>query len=358
MAGESDDAIMTRRQSGTVAVFGAYGHTGRFVAAELHRRGIAAILSGRDRVKLDLLGVVHPDSDLRVASIEDPASLDRALDGAEVVINCAGPFGETAPAVIEAALRTRCHYLDVTGEALVTIETFARYAESELNVERVRDADIVLVPSMAFYGALGDLLATVALGDWAEADDISIAVALDSWKPTRGTRLAGERRAGRRVIFENGRVEVLPPSNQIPTARWEFPSPFGSQEVIGEFPTVDLVTMSRHLRATKISAYLNVAPIRDLRDPNTPGPEPADESGRSAQIFLVEVVARRDDQKRSAIARGRDIYAITAPIVVEAAARILDGNFKRKGIGAPAEIFDARDFLETLAPEHLTMEIP
>jgi len=256
-----------------------------------------------------------------------------------------------------AALRARCHYLDVTGEALVTIETFARYADSELNIKRVRDADIVLVPSMAFYGALGDLLATVALGDWAKADDISIVVALDSWKPTRGTRLAGERRAGRRVIFENGRLEVLPPSNQIPTAMWEFPSPFGSQEVIGEFPTVDLVTMSRHLRATNINAYLNVAPIRDLRDPNTSGPEPADESGRSAQIFLVEVVARRDDQKRSAIARGRDIYAITAPIVVEAAARILDGNFKRKGIGAPAEIFDARDFLETLAPEHLTMEI-
>ena len=62
--------------------------------------------------------------------------------------------------------------------------------------------------------------------------------------------------------------------------------------------------------------------------------------------------------KSAALSRGgRDIYAITAPIVVEAAARILDGNFKRKGIGAPAEIFDARDFLEALAPEHLTMEI-
>jgi hypothetical protein len=48
VAGESVDVIMTRHQSRTVAVFGAYGHTGRFVAAELHRRGIAAILSGRD----------------------------------------------------------------------------------------------------------------------------------------------------------------------------------------------------------------------------------------------------------------------------------------------------------------------
>ena len=358
MAVANPSDIMTRRANGTVALFGAYGHTGRFVGAELRRRGITAILSGRDPVKLEALARAHPDSDLRVASIEDPTSLDRALDGADVVINCAGPFGETAPALIEAALRARCHYLDVTGEALVTIETFARYAESELNVKRVRDADIVLVPSMAFYGALGDLLATAALGDWQEVDEISIAVALDSWKPTRGTRLAGERRAGRRVVFENGLIEVRPPTGQIPTATWEFPLPFGRQEVVGEFPTVDLVTMSRHLRALKISAYLNLAPIRDLRDPNTSGPEPADESGRSAQIFLVEVVARRADEKRSAIARGRDIYAITAPIAVEAAARILSGRFRKKGIGAPAEIFDARDFLKALAPEHLTIEIP
>ena len=349
---------MTRRANGTVALFGAYGHTGRFVAAELHRRGMTAILSGRDRVKLEALGRVHPNSDLRVASIEDPASLDRVLDGAEVVINCAGPFGETAPAVIEAALRARCHYLDVTGEALVTIETFARYADSELDARRVRDADIVLVPSMAFFGALGDLIATAALSDLSEADEISIAFALDSWKPTRGTRLAGERRAGRRVVFEKGRIEVRPPADQIPTATWEFPSPFGRQDVVGEFPTVDLVTMSRHLRVAKISTYLNLTPIRDLRDPNTSGPQPADETGRSAQIFLVDVLARQGDRKRSAVARGRDIYAITAPIVVEAARSILDGRFKRKGIGAPAEIFDARDFLGALAPEHLTIQIP
>ena len=108
MAGESSLTIMTKRGSRTVAVFGAYGHTGRFVAADLHRRGIPAILSGRDPVKLNLLGPVHPDSDLRVASIEDPASLDRVLEDADIVINCAGPFGETAPALIETALRTRC----------------------------------------------------------------------------------------------------------------------------------------------------------------------------------------------------------------------------------------------------------
>lgn len=340
-----------------IAVFGAYGHTGRFVAAELHRREIIAVLSGRDASKLNALGEVHPGADLRLATIDDPASLDRALDGAEIVINCAGPFAETAPALIDAALRARIHYLDVTGEALVTINTFKQFADIEPDAGRVRDAGVVLVPSMAFYGALGDFLATVAMKDWSAADEISIAVALDSWKPTRGTRLASERRAGRRVVFRNNQLEILPGNESPPTATWDFPPPFGRQDVIGEFPTVDVVTISRHLKTSQLNAYLNLAPMKDLRAPNTTGPEAADESGRSSQIFLVEVVVRRGNEERRAIARGRDIYAVTAPIVVEAAQQIFNGQFKRNGIGAPGEIFAPEDFLRNLAPEHLTFEL-
>jgi hypothetical protein len=52
-----------------------------------------------------------------------------------------------------------------------------------------------------------------------------------------------------------------------------------------------------------------------------------------------------------------DIYAITAPIVVEAVERILAGRVKTKGTAAPGALFDARDVLEALAPEHLTFEI-
>jgi hypothetical protein len=83
----------------------------------------------------------------------------------------------------------------------------------------------------------------------------------------------------------------------------------------------------------------------------------ADESGRSSQIFLVEVVARNGSEERRAIARGRDIYAITAPIVVEAAERVLDGRFKASGVAAAGEVFDARDFLRSLRPAHLSIEI-
>jgi hypothetical protein len=43
---EKTGAAMTSNRA--VTVFGAYGHTGRFVVAELCRRGWAPILSGRD----------------------------------------------------------------------------------------------------------------------------------------------------------------------------------------------------------------------------------------------------------------------------------------------------------------------
>jgi Saccharopine dehydrogenase NADP binding domain len=328
-----------------IAVYGAYGHTAAFVVSELRRRGWSPILCGRDAARLR---AAHPGSDVRVASVDDPRSLDEATAGAAAVINCAGPFADTAPALIDAALRARIHYLDVTAESLVTISTFERYADP------ARAAGVVVAPSMAFFGALGDLLATAVMGTWSSADEIAIAIALDSWNPTRGTRLTGERRAGRRVVFAGGRLEVRPGNEPPPTGRWEFPPPFGLQDVVGELSTADAVTISHHLDVQEIRACMNLRPIGDLSDPDTPGPVAADDSGRSAQIFLVDVIARRGDEQRRASARGRDIYAITAPIVVEAAERIVDGRFEQPGVRAAGELFDAGDFLGALS-EHLSV---
>jgi len=63
-------------------VYGAYGHTGRFVTAELRRRGMEPILSGRDHVELAALGAEHPDLEQRAAAVDDVPSLRRAVAGA------------------------------------------------------------------------------------------------------------------------------------------------------------------------------------------------------------------------------------------------------------------------------------
>ena len=102
---------------------------------------------------------------------------------------------------------------------------------------------------------------------------------------------------------------------------------------------------------------MNDAPITDLHNPDTPAPEAADESGRSSQAFLMEEIARQGNAARRAVAHGRDIYAVTAPIVVEATRRAVDGLSRITGVVAAGEVFDARDFLRSLAPAHLSFEI-
>ncbi|HEY3041138.1 MAG TPA: NAD(P)H-binding protein [Pyrinomonadaceae bacterium] len=330
----------------TVTVFGAYGHTGRFVVSELCKRGWSPILSGRDHAKLNDVRNAHPGLEVRVAVINDPASLDHAVSGAAAVINCAGPFIDTAEPVINAALRSGIHYLDVAAEQLAVLGVFERFAEAS------RNAGVVIAPAMAFYGGLGDLLATEAMAEWAEADEICIAVALDSWQPTRGTRLTGQRNPGRRFIFSNNKLER---ADQPPARIWNFPEPFGPLEV-ESLTLAETITISRHLQTPEIRAYVNVAALLDIRNPETPAPTAMDESGRSSQIFLMDVIARRGSEKRRIVARGRDIYAITAPIVVQATERVVKGLAKKTGVVAAGEAFEARDFLRSLSP-HLSLEI-
>lgn len=332
----------------SIAVYGAYGHTGRFVVAGLLRRGFTPILCGRDPQQLAALGAAHPGLQVRTASIDDPDALDRALAGAAVVINCAGPFLDTAPPLIEAALRAHIHYLDLAAEQGAVLATFERFSTA------ARNAGIAVIPAMAFYGGLGDLLATAAMGDWADADEIRIAIALDSWQPTRGTRLTGARNTARRLVVSDNRLQAL--ADPPPTCDWDFPAPFGRQEVVG-LPLSEIITMSRHLRAPEVHAYMNLAPLQDLRDPQTPAPTPADASGRSSQRFLVDVVVRKGIEERRALAHGRDIYAVTAPLVVEAVARLLAGSCRTTGVVSAGQGFDARDFLGSLEAADITMEL-
>ncbi|UOZ07366.1 NAD(P)H-binding protein [Amycolatopsis sp. WQ 127309] len=313
----------------SVLVYGAYGHTGRFVVAELRERGFEPILSGRDAARL-------PGG--RPASVDDPASLDRALAGVAAVINTAGPFAETAAPVIEAAQRAGVPYVDVAAELEANLDTFARFA----------DADTVVVPAMAFYGGLGDLLATAAMGDWTGADEIHVAYGLSGWHPTAGTLAAGRvshtRRGGKRIRFADGRLEHH--DDALPKLSWPFPEPLGAQPVLGEFTMADVVTIPSHLKVPSVTTYMTSVAAEGL--------SAAQERSGAPETFVVDVVVRSGGEERRMVARGRDIYAVTAPLAVEAVERILTGRTKAKGVASAGELFDAPDFLRALAP-HVTL---
>ena len=202
---------------------------------------------------------------------------------------------------------------------------------------------------MGFYGGFADLLATAAMGNWDGADEIVVAIALNSWHPTEGTRITGARNTVPRLTIVDGKlVPLAQPAAEVSR---DYPQPFGPQAAI-EIPFSEVMLIKQHLRTMQLHTYLNLAALRDIRDPNTSPPTAADDTGRSSQVFLVEVSARREGATRKATASGRDIYAFTAPFICEAVARLLQGAVKGGGgARAPGAIFDAREYLGALAPD-------
>lgn len=294
-----------------IAVYGASGTTGRFVVAELEKRGFSPLPFGRAQ-----------------ATADNPTALDHALTDAAAVINTAGPFAVTAAPLIAAAERAGIPYVDVAAEIEANADTFAR------------GASIPVVPAMAFFGGLGDLLVTAAMADWPTADSAHIAYGLSGWQPTPGTLAAGkvssERRGGRRVRYANGRLEYH--DDAVPTLEWTFPS--GPRQVIGEFSMADIVTVPSHLTIPNVTTYMATDAATGLAS-GTSRQEP--------ETFEVDVVVRLGTEERRLTATGKDIYAVSAPLAVEAAERLLTGRSSASGVTSAGEAFDARDFLDSLA---------
>ncbi|GAA1381115.1 saccharopine dehydrogenase NADP-binding domain-containing protein [Pseudonocardia kongjuensis] len=321
-----------------VLVYGASGHTGRFVVDELLRRGLAPVLAGRS-VDGIARSARYDALDLRAAGVDDSDGLRRAVEGNAVVINCAGPFLDTALPLARAAVEAGAHYLDVTAEQPVVQALY-----DELDAP-ARAAGVAVVPAMAFYGGLADLLVTAALEGDTRADEVTITIGLDRWWPTAGTRATGVRNTATRLVIRDGTLTAL--ENPAPTGTWSYPAPLGVQPVV-ELPFSEVITIGRHLDVGELRSYLNAAPLDDLHDAHTPAPSAIDEEGRSAQQFVMDVVLSLGNERRRISATGRDIYAATAPIVVEGAARLLEGLYRGPGAGAPAEMFDAAGVLGAL----------
>lgn len=294
-----------------VAVYGASGHTGRFVVAELEKRGFTPLPFGRAQ-----------------ATADDSTALDRALTNADAVINTAGPFAVTALPLISAAERAGIPYVDVAAEIEANADTFTR------------GASVPVVPAMAFFGGLGDLLVTAAMADWSSADSAHIAYGLSGWQPTSGTLTAGQisrdRRNGHRVRFRNGALEYH--DDSMPTLTWDFPS--GPREVVGEFTMADVVTVPSHLKIPNVTTYMAASAAQELAE---------GAARQEAETFEVDVVVRLGAGERRLTATGKDIYAVSAPLAVEAVERLLTGRTTATGATSAGAAFDAEDFLKALS---------
>ena len=132
-------------------IYGANGYTGRLIVQRALEQGLRPIVSGRDAQAVQLLAREH-DLEVRPAALDDAPALDRALSGCRAVLHCAGPFSRTSKPMAEACLRTRVHYLDITGEIGVFESLTSRSADAAR-------AGVMLLPGVGFDVVPSDCLA-------------------------------------------------------------------------------------------------------------------------------------------------------------------------------------------------------
>jgi short subunit dehydrogenase-like uncharacterized protein len=363
--------------NGLIAVYGATGYTGRLVAAELRRRGLDALLAGRDAGKLArLAGELGGGVRTRAVELEDRDGLRHLFGDCAVVIDCAGPFMRYGEPIVRAAIETGCHYVDTTGEQ-PWIELLHRRWD-----DAARAAEVAVVPAAGFDYLPGDLIAALAAENLEPLRELTIAYATRDVRPTRGTtRTALEQARDGGLVYADG--DWRPAPLRTPRARFRFPDPIGWQPVM-RYPSGEVAMVPRHVRTRRLTTLMTVetlvgsaaaAPLVPLLVPaftlalRSPLggllhaavdrlPEgPPEEQRRAARFTVVAVAQGEDGRARSGVVRGSDVYGLTAVTVVESAVRMLAPEFAAAGVLAPASAFAPAAFLDALAPAGISWEL-
>ncbi len=132
-------------------LYGSYGYTGQLIVEHALQQGLRLILAGRNEKKLRAQAEQY-GLECRAFPLSDAAKLDAALLEVDAVLHCAGPFVHTFRQMAEACLRTKRHYVDISGE----IPGFEALAAMD---EQAKGAGIMLLPGAGFDVVPSDCLA-------------------------------------------------------------------------------------------------------------------------------------------------------------------------------------------------------
>jgi saccharopine dehydrogenase (NAD+, L-lysine-forming) len=343
-----------------IIVYGATGYTGRLICELLVSRGVEMTIAGRSRSRLEDLerslariarGGVMPV--IAEAPLEDPAKLCALTEKGKVVLDCAGPFAQLGPPMIEACLKTKTHYLDITGEVRFMVETARRDQEA-------RAANVALVNAVGFDVVPSDFVAHLAaerLG--GSVTSVEIGVAARRARPSGGTlrSLVGIIAESSMAYVDGDYVNEAVGSK---SKAFPFPEEFGGVEAYSA-PLGDLATAPRTTGAKRVRTYVAmktmsalgaklVSPIarallrgrvkalaQNAMPATGEGPDPDD---RMASRFAFIAEARKDTRISRAMIVGSDGYGMTAHTAVHAAIAMCSPAYSRYGALTPMQAIE------------------
>ena len=337
-------------------LYGAYGYTGRLITAAAKEYQLTPLLAGRDADRLRPLAAEH-GYDYLAFDLEDSRSLDAALDKVPVVLHAAGPFAVTAKPMLEACLRTKTHYLDITGE----IEVFARAARLD---EKARKAGVLLMSGVGFDVVPTDCLAAFLKDQLPEATSLKLAFAWNKGGISHGTAKTMIRGLGRSgAVRREGKIVPVSPAYKV--AEFPFTAerslnavtiPWG--DVFTAYHTTGIPNIEtyyavpkKQIRMMKWSRYLGrlfqAGPVQDfLRkriEARPAGPNAAQRE--RAETYVYGEVSDASGRKVAARLRTPEGYTLTYRTALEITRRVIGGEAPA-GYHTPAEVFGGDFILE------------
>jgi saccharopine dehydrogenase (NAD+, L-lysine-forming) len=341
-----------------ITVYGATGYTGRLVCAELARKKLPFVISGRDEKKLKTLAQYCGNPEIIVAALDDAAALKKMASSAKVVLDCAGPFVLMGRPVQDAAIAAGAHFLDITGEIKWMRETLGRDAEA-------KKANVALINAVGFDVVPTDCAAVLAAeAAGAPVERVRIAFVTRPTKASQGTaRSAVEGMQHGSLAWLDGEWVQEPVGKEV----WEvpFPDPMGRKTCVS-VPWGDVATAPRSTGAKTVRTFMpmkpsmarmgrlvgplfKLKPVRALAERWVRSqPEGPSDEERAASKFAVWAEAVGPNGTRTAWVTGGNGYDFTASSAVWCAARCLEADFSARGALTPTQAFGAKNLLDGL----------
>ncbi len=227
-------------------IYGANGYTGSLIAKEAKSRGLIPVLAGRsDSCKAlgQELGL-----ETRIFSCDSSENIAENLKGMDLVLHCAGPFSQTSGPMLEACLKTKTHYLDITGEVSVFEGVHSKNSA-------IREAGIVAIPGVGFDVVPSDCLALMLKEKMLDATHLSMG-----FKSTGGvsqgtakTMVEGLSQGG--AVRKAGKIEKVPSAYKVREIQFN-----RKPELAVTIPWGDISTAYYSTGIPNIEIYLRTTP--------------------------------------------------------------------------------------------------
>ncbi|MBJ7348628.1 MAG: NAD(P)H-binding protein [Thermoleophilaceae bacterium] len=330
-----------------VLVFGATGFSGSLLVERLLERGLPVRIAARSPEKLQAMSAQHGGLDWVTADASDPESLDRACVGASVLATTVGPYSRSGHVAIEAAIRHRLAYIDITGEPAFIRRVFEHWGP------QAAAAGVPLLTAFGYDYVPGNLAAATAL-ETAGAAAVTVNVGYFlAGRPQRnsenfsvGTLESLKASASAtKFAFHGGELREQPAGKQVidfdVSGQQRTAVAIGSTEHFAlprSFPQLQNVNVGLGWFGEPANATTG-ASSNDAPDIAAPGPSTETQAALTSEVIAV---ARDADgaELASATFVGPNPYPLSASLVAWAAKQAAAGRISGAGALGPLEAFD------------------